>query len=123
MGGRGRQIPEFEASLVYRVSSRTARAIQRNPVLKNQKRKRERENRKQKRKEKKGGRRVCKGLYSVDHRKCTSDHLRAPKSLKNELRNKEGRGKPPHPRIGASAIGYRLQLYPSKLVYVSKACS
>jgi hypothetical protein len=28
-------ISEFEASLVYRVSSRTARAIQRNPVLKN----------------------------------------------------------------------------------------
>jgi hypothetical protein len=26
---------EFEASLVYRVSSRTARTIQRNPVLKN----------------------------------------------------------------------------------------
>jgi hypothetical protein len=34
LGGRGRQISEFEASLVYRVSSRTARAIQRNPVLK-----------------------------------------------------------------------------------------
>jgi hypothetical protein len=33
---------EFEASLVYKVSSRTARAIQRNPVSKNQ-RKRERE--------------------------------------------------------------------------------
>jgi hypothetical protein len=31
-GGRGRQISEFEASLVYKVSSRTARAIQRNPV-------------------------------------------------------------------------------------------
>jgi hypothetical protein len=31
----GRQrISEFEASLVYKVSSRTARAIQRNPVLK-----------------------------------------------------------------------------------------
>jgi hypothetical protein len=30
LGGRGRQISE--ASLVYRVSSRTARAIQRNPV-------------------------------------------------------------------------------------------
>jgi hypothetical protein len=30
--GRGRWISEFEASLVYRVSSRTARAIQRNPV-------------------------------------------------------------------------------------------
>jgi hypothetical protein len=33
LGGRGRQISEFEASLVYRVSFRTARAIQRNPVL------------------------------------------------------------------------------------------
>jgi hypothetical protein len=32
LGGRGRQISEFEASLVYRVSSRTARATQRNPV-------------------------------------------------------------------------------------------
>jgi hypothetical protein len=35
--GRGRQISEFEASLVYRVSSRTTRAIQRNPVSKNKK--------------------------------------------------------------------------------------
>jgi hypothetical protein len=34
LGGRGRWISEFEASLVYRVSSRTARAVQRNPVLK-----------------------------------------------------------------------------------------
>jgi hypothetical protein len=34
-GGRGRQISEFEASLVCKVSSRTARAIQRNPVSKN----------------------------------------------------------------------------------------
>jgi hypothetical protein len=32
---RGRQISEFKASLVYRVSSRTARATQRNPVSKN----------------------------------------------------------------------------------------
>jgi hypothetical protein len=37
LGGRGRQISEFEASLVYKVSSRTARAIQRNPVSKNKK--------------------------------------------------------------------------------------
>jgi hypothetical protein len=36
LGGRGRQISEFKASLVYQVSSRTARAIQRNPVSKNQ---------------------------------------------------------------------------------------
>jgi hypothetical protein len=32
LGGRGRQICEFEASLVYKVSSRTARATQSNPV-------------------------------------------------------------------------------------------
>ena len=36
-GSRGRWISEFEASLVYRVSSRTARAIQRNHVSKKQK--------------------------------------------------------------------------------------
>jgi hypothetical protein len=36
LGGRGRQICEFEASLVYKVSSRTARAIQRNPVSEKQ---------------------------------------------------------------------------------------
>jgi hypothetical protein len=35
LGGRDRQISEFEASLVYKVSSSTARAIQRNPVSKN----------------------------------------------------------------------------------------
>jgi hypothetical protein len=33
----GRRISEFEASLVYRVSSRTARATQRNPVSKKKK--------------------------------------------------------------------------------------
>jgi hypothetical protein len=37
LGSRGRRISEFEASLLYRVSSRTARAAQRNPVLKKQK--------------------------------------------------------------------------------------
>jgi hypothetical protein len=42
LGGRGRRISEFEASLVYRVSSRTARATQRNPVSKEKKKKKER---------------------------------------------------------------------------------
>jgi hypothetical protein len=32
LGCRGRWISEFKASLVYKVSSRTARAMQRNPV-------------------------------------------------------------------------------------------
>jgi hypothetical protein len=43
LGGRGRQISEFEASLVYRVSARTAKATQRNPVSKNQKKKKKEE--------------------------------------------------------------------------------
>jgi hypothetical protein len=39
LGGRGRQISESEASLVYKVSSRIARAIQRNHVSEKKKRK------------------------------------------------------------------------------------
>jgi hypothetical protein len=39
LGGRGRRISEFEASLVYKVSARTVRATQRNPISKNQKKK------------------------------------------------------------------------------------
>jgi hypothetical protein len=39
LGGRGRQLSEFEVSLVYKVSSRTARATQRNPVSKKTKQK------------------------------------------------------------------------------------
>jgi hypothetical protein len=39
LGGKGRWISEFEASLVYRVSSRTARAIQRNSVSKSKNKK------------------------------------------------------------------------------------
>jgi hypothetical protein len=35
LGGRGRRISEFKASLVYKMSFRTARATQRNPVSKN----------------------------------------------------------------------------------------
>jgi hypothetical protein len=34
LGGRIRQISEFKASLVLKVSSRTARATERNPVSK-----------------------------------------------------------------------------------------
>jgi hypothetical protein len=62
LGGRGRRISEFEASLVYRVSSRTARATQRNPVLKNKpKKKKKRRKAKEKRKGKRErkGNRVC----------------------------------------------------------------
>jgi hypothetical protein len=53
LGGRGRQISEFETSLVYRVSSRTARTIQRNPVSKNQKKKKKKKKEKKKKKKRK----------------------------------------------------------------------
>jgi len=46
LGGRGRWISEFEASLVYKVSSRTARAIQRNPVSKNKTKQKEKKRKK-----------------------------------------------------------------------------
>jgi hypothetical protein len=39
LGGRGRRVSEFKVILVYKVSSRTARATQRNPVSKKKKEK------------------------------------------------------------------------------------
>jgi hypothetical protein len=50
LGGRSRWISEMEASLVYRMSSRTARAIRRNPVSKNQKEKQEKKRKKERKK-------------------------------------------------------------------------
>jgi hypothetical protein len=52
LGGRDRRISEFQASLVYKVSSRTARATQRNPVSK-KKKKNPKQTNKQKTKKKK----------------------------------------------------------------------
>lgn len=42
-GGRGREISEFQVSLVYRMSSRTTRATQKNHVSKTQTRETETE--------------------------------------------------------------------------------
>jgi hypothetical protein len=53
LGDRGRRISEFEASLVYRVSSRTARATQRNPVSEKQKQKQTNNNNNNKKKKEK----------------------------------------------------------------------
>jgi hypothetical protein len=39
LGGRDRWISEFEASILYKVSSRTAMDIHKNPVSKNQRKK------------------------------------------------------------------------------------
>jgi hypothetical protein len=51
LGGRGRQISEFEASLVYRASSGLVRTTQRNLVFKKKKNKKKKK-RKEKRKKK-----------------------------------------------------------------------
>ena len=50
---RGRQISEFEARMVYKVRSRTARAIQRNPVSKKNKKTKPKKKQNQKNKKKK----------------------------------------------------------------------
>jgi hypothetical protein len=49
LGGRGRRVSEFQASLVYKVSSRTA--IQRNPVSERKKKKEEEKKKKKKKRE------------------------------------------------------------------------
>jgi hypothetical protein len=64
---RQRQVElwEFEASLVCRVSSRTARATQRNPVSKNKKQKtkqKQKQKQKQKTKKKKEKRKTVQGI-------------------------------------------------------------
>jgi hypothetical protein len=51
LGDRGRQISELEASLVYIVSFRRARATQRNPVSKKKKKKERKEKEKEKSKQ------------------------------------------------------------------------
>jgi hypothetical protein len=48
LGGRGRWISEFKVSLVYKVSSRTARAIQRTPSRKTKKKKKKKKNKQKK---------------------------------------------------------------------------
>jgi hypothetical protein len=62
--GRQKQadLCEFEASLIYRVSSRTARAIHRNPVSKKQKQK---NNKKPKQTNKKRSTRRAKGDLEI----------------------------------------------------------
>jgi hypothetical protein len=52
LGGRGRQISEFEATLVYKVSSRTAKVTQRNPNSKRNQKQKKPKNKKQKQKTK-----------------------------------------------------------------------
>jgi hypothetical protein len=61
LGGRGRWISELEASLVYKVSSRTARAIQTNPVSKDK----TKQNKTKKQKKKKGRKKERKTCFDL----------------------------------------------------------
>jgi hypothetical protein len=77
LGSRGRWISEFEASLVYKVSSRTARAIQRNPVSKKQNKTKQK-----KKKKKKGSQLSRRGDSELEanevYRKTYSNNCREP---------------------------------------------
>jgi hypothetical protein len=64
LGGRGKWISELEASLVYRVSSRTARATQSNPVSKNKKTKNK------KNKTKQNNKKRMKRKFSITYTHC-----------------------------------------------------
>jgi hypothetical protein len=50
--GRGRQISEFEASLVYKVSSRTAQGYTEKPCLRKKKKKKRKEKKESKKRKK-----------------------------------------------------------------------
>jgi cytoskeletal protein RodZ len=68
LGVRGRQISEFEASLVYGVSSRTARAAHRNQSQKKKKKKRKKEKKKEKKRKKERKKRIVLVVkYSNTH--------------------------------------------------------
>jgi hypothetical protein len=91
LGGRGRWISEFKASLVYKVSSRTARAIQRNPVSKKQ------QQQQQKQKQK----------------KTACSRLKEPRSGLCELRRVFRRLELSVGRLAAPKAGFRLMQQPS----------
>jgi regulator of replication initiation timing len=71
LGGRGRQISKFEDSLVYKVSSRIARATERNPVSKKQTNKQtnKQTKKKEKEKEKKKMRNTLQKLFFTEFHK------------------------------------------------------
>ena len=76
LGGGGRQISEIEALLVYRVSSRTARAIQRQLVSKIKKKTKNKTNRNQPTKENKQTKQKSKNKTK------TKNKQKPPKKLK-----------------------------------------
>jgi len=88
LGGRGRWISEFEASLVYSPSFRTARATQRNPVWGGGEKKEERGV-------------VCRGFSSVvEHLPSKRKALGlVPSSEKKEKERKEKKRHPQAPEL------------------------
>jgi hypothetical protein len=95
LGGRSRWISEFEASLVYRVSSRTARAIQRNPVSKNKQ-----TNKQTKKQKKKKTNKIVDKIYTsersnpvgVAQRECRTPCTQNNTQRETEKRRTRGKG-------------------------------
>jgi hypothetical protein len=75
LGGRGRWISEFEASLVYRVSSRTARATQRNPVSKNKNKTKQKQNKNKTKPKQKQNKQTNKKSKNKKRRSAVSTNL------------------------------------------------
>jgi hypothetical protein len=84
LGSRGRWISEFEASLVYKVSSRTA---QRNPVLKNNNnnKKKKKPNQKKKKRGNQGAGEMAQWLRAVCSPRGLSSIPKAHKAAHNSL--------------------------------------
>ena len=66
LGGRGRLISKFKTSRFYSVSSRTARAIQRNPVWKKQNKTKKNKTKKNKQKTKQNKTTKTLNLYPIN---------------------------------------------------------
>jgi hypothetical protein len=79
LGGRGRRISEFKASLFYKVSSRIARAIQGNPVSKKPKTKNQKKKKKKKKKKEKKNKRKEQDKQSVSLSICLEEESRRKK--------------------------------------------
>jgi hypothetical protein len=89
VGGRGSQISELEASLVYSMLSRTARALQRNPLLKKQTNKQAKNKKKQKQKQNpKNKKPIC-----TKNQNNTNQQTKIKKQKKKTKTKKQEKGK------------------------------
>ena len=95
---RDRQISEFEASLVYRVNSKTARATQKNHVLKNKnKTKKTKKKKKKNKKKKKKKKTKKKKKKNIKNKK--KKHQKNKKKKKKKKKNAKKQNKQKNVKI------------------------